>query len=102
MLSRDILAIMTVDAPDEHNQRPMKKVLNKIWQLWKRFAHGLGRVNTVILLTLFYFLVISPFGLLLRLFGWSPLESGRRFHNRETNWKPFEHPVDRQSLRRQS
>ncbi|NIA10633.1 MAG: hypothetical protein GWP10_13125 [Nitrospiraceae bacterium] len=42
-------------------------MLKKIWQLWKAFAHALGVVNTFVLLTLTYLLLIGPVGLVLRL-----------------------------------
>ena len=51
----------------------MKKILSKIWAGWKKFAHLLGRVNTEIILFLFYFLIFTPFGLLTKLFGHDPL-----------------------------
>ena len=44
----------------------MKKFLQFLWKGWLRFAHVVGRVNTVILLTVFYFVVLLPFGLVLR------------------------------------
>lgn len=43
-------------------------------QNWKRFAHFIGRVNTEIILFLFYFLIFVPFGLILKLFGHDPLK----------------------------
>lgn len=80
----------------------MKKVLKQIWAGWKQFARLVGRVNTVILLTLFYFLILSPLGGIMRLFGWSPLESESRFRRRGSNWRSVQHPADRESLGRQS
>lgn len=41
---------------------------------WLILAHGMGWVNTRVLLTLFYYLVISPVGLAMRLFGRDPLD----------------------------
>ena len=52
----------------------MKKFLSKIWSGWKRFAHILGRVNTEIILFIFYYLIFTPFGAVLKLFGYDPLE----------------------------
>lgn len=65
----------------------MSRVLKKIWDGWKRFARGFARVQTVIILTIFYFLVYAPFGAILRLFGWDPLKVGRRHARRDSNWK---------------
>ena len=43
---------------------------------WMRMALFLGRVNSFILLTLFFYLVMTPVGLLLRVFGHDPMQSG--------------------------
>ena len=43
---------------------------------WMRMAMFLGRVNSFILLTLFFYLVMTPAGLLLRVFGHDPMQSG--------------------------
>lgn len=45
-------------------------VLNKTWIL---FAELLGTLNTWILLTMIYFLVFTPMGLLMRILGKRPL-----------------------------
>ena len=41
---------------------------------WMAFAHGLGWFNTRLLLTLFFYLVLSPMGLLMRILGKRPLD----------------------------
>ena len=81
----------------------MKKVLSNIWAGWKRIAHTIGRFQTRLLISLFYVLVISPLGLIMRLFGWDPLEVRRSKAHRDTNWKPAapEEP-NLDSMRRQS
>jgi len=56
----------------------MKKSLSKIWAGWKKFAHILGRVNTEIILFLFYYLIFTPFGLATKLFGFDPLSKKGR------------------------
>ena len=81
----------------------MKKVLSRLWAGWKRVAHTIGRFQTRVIITVFYGLVISPLGLVMRLCGWDPLEVGRKHTRRGTNWKPVadqEPEID--SLRRQS
>lgn len=81
----------------------MKKVLDRVWRGWKRIARTIGRANTIVLLTLFYFLVIAPLGALMRLFGWDPLLSRSKARASATNWQPVEHgSPDIDSLRRQS
>ena len=46
----------------------MSGVLRSLWALWKKVAHRIGVVNSTILLFLFYFLILGPFALLVRLF----------------------------------
>jgi len=81
----------------------VKKVLRKIWAGWKRFAHRLARVQTVILVTLFYFLVITPVGAVLSIFGWDPLAGRTSRRRKTTNWREVRDPEpDFDSMRRQS
>ena len=48
-------------------------LLRRIWHAWKRFSRRLGNYQGRLFLTLFYFLVITPFGALVRLFS-DPLQ----------------------------
>lgn len=59
------------------------RIPNRVW--W-RFATALGWINSRILLTAFFFLVLTPVGCLLRLFGRSPLRSVRP----DTNWSGYD------------
>lgn len=62
-----------------------------------------ARFQTNLLLTLFYFFVIAPLGLLFRLFGWNPLESRARNLKKTTNWRTVaQGEPDLEALRRQS
>ena len=81
----------------------MNLVLKKIWNGWKRLAHKVARVQTTILLTSFYFLILAPLGALFKLFGWNPLET-RGFHSpKSSNWKKIATAApDLESLKRQS
>jgi hypothetical protein len=81
----------------------MKKLLKKIWTGWKKIAHTIGRVQTVIILTLFYFLILAPLGALFRLFGWDPLVTGGFNSSKKSNWQEvgIKSP-DLESLKRQS
>ena len=54
-------------------------------RLWWRFAHALGWVNSRVLLSLFFFLVLTPLGLVFRLMGRDPLSQRAR----ETTWAPY-------------
>jgi hypothetical protein len=55
-------------------------------RVWWRFAGLLGWINSRILLTLFFFVVLTPAGCLMRLFGRSPLRSARP----DTNWSGYD------------
>ena len=61
----------------------MLRLPNRVW--W-RFASVLGWINSRILLTVFFFLVLTPAGLVMRLFGRSPLRTVRR----DTNWSRYD------------
>ena len=78
----------------------MKRILSVIWRGWKRFAHGLGVVNTKILLTLTYFVILSVFSIIGRIFGADLLD--RRMKTRNSYWQKRE-PADLsiESARRQ-
>ncbi len=81
----------------------MSLVLKKLWNGWKRFAHKVARVQTIILITIFYFLILVPLGALFRLFGWDPLEA-RGFNSKKpSNWKKIAAATpDLESFKRQS
>jgi len=65
----------------------MKKILRSIWEGWKWFGRRLARINTEILLFLFYFLVFVPFGLILKLFRYDAL---RLRKSGNSNWEDAE------------
>lgn len=48
-------------------------LFKRIFAWWLIFAVLVGRINTFILLTVLYFLVLTPIGLILRLLGKTPL-----------------------------
>src|SRR4029078_8057404 len=50
---------------------PLAKVFHRGWMA---FAYALGYVNSRIILTLFYFLVFVPYGVISRLVGRDPLQ----------------------------
>jgi hypothetical protein len=53
-------------------------LLRPVYRGWMHFGEALGWLNTRILLTLVFFLVVTPIGLLMRLFGRSPITTRRR------------------------
>lgn len=53
-------------------------LLRPVYRGWMRAGEALGWLNTRILLTLVFFLVVTPIGLLMRLFGRSPMATAQR------------------------
>ena len=54
------------------------QTLAPIHRWWMRLAEALGWINTRILLILIFYLVVTPLGLLMRLFRRAPLDMARR------------------------
>ena len=54
-------------------------------RLWWRFAQALGWINSRILLTVFFAVVLTPVGWVMRMTGRNPL----RVTGRNTNWRPY-------------
>jgi len=81
----------------------MKSALRQLLNGWKRFAHRVARVQTIIFISIFYFLILVPLGASFRLFGWDPLET-RGFNSKNlSNWKKIAASShDLESLKRQS
>jgi saxitoxin biosynthesis operon SxtJ-like protein len=78
----------------------MEPVLAPIQRIWMAFARTLGRLNTGILLGLFFFLVLTPLGLILRLFGKDLLEE-RIDRTAKTYWMKREAvPVEKSRYER--
>jgi hypothetical protein len=51
---------------------------------WMKFAEGLGHVNSRVLLTLMYYVAVTPYGIVSRLVGRDPL--GRRTPRGDSYW----------------
>jgi hypothetical protein len=58
----------------------MPTVLGPIFRLWMKMGHVLGWINTRIILGVLYFGLITPMGMVMRLFGW---DSMRRALNQD-------------------
>jgi len=56
-------------------------MLKRAWQAWKRIAHAIGNFQARVLLTIFYAVLVLPFGIAIRLFS-DPL----RTKHRPTQW----------------
>lgn len=63
------------------------RVLSAPARAWSAFSHALGRMNTVIFLSVLFLLVLTPLGLVLRLLGRDPLR--RRRISCGSMWVPY-------------
>ncbi|EQB63099.1 MAG: hypothetical protein RBG1_1C00001G0678 [candidate division Zixibacteria bacterium RBG-1] len=57
----------------------------KFWAFWKKFAHRLAIIQTTIILTLFYFLMISVFALVIKLLRKDLLD--KKWKQKKSFWK---------------
>jgi hypothetical protein len=48
-------------------------VLGPIFRIWMKIGHVLGLINTKIILGILFFGLITPMGLVMRLFGWDSM-----------------------------
>ena len=62
----------------------------RFYRAWMRFGAALGYVNSRVLLSLVYYLVVTPFGVVLKLTGHDPLR--RREPPQDSYWVPREIP----------
>lgn len=67
----------------------IKMFLDSLRDRWKRIAHAIGVFQTRLVLTIFYYTLLLPFALLVRLFL-DPL--ALRPGGRKTNWQPRKTP----------
>ena len=56
-------------------------MIQRVWQAWKKIAKTVGNFQARLLLTIFYFVVMLPFGLTVRLFS-----DSLRTKQRPTEW----------------
>lgn len=59
--------------------------LNPLRLVWDKIGHVLGIINTYVLLTLFYFVILTPLSLIMRSFGKDILKLKRNKNN--TYWE---------------
>ncbi len=65
-------------------------MLRKLWSRWLVLAHKIGQFQSRIILTLFYFIFVTPFGLAVRLFA-DPLHVRRKtLHGAHSGWQARE------------
>ena len=61
---------------------PPQSILRRAWEGWKKIAHVIGVFNTRVIMSILYFLIVLPFGLVFRLFS-DPLQLREPT---ESNW----------------
>ena len=75
-------------------------LLRPIYVEWMKFAFVLGWVNTRIILGIAFFLVLTPIGVLMRLFGKNPVDL-RVERDRGSYWIKRDTPYDPRQSERQ-
>lgn len=78
-------------------------MLRKLWTHWLVLARKIGQFQSRIILTLFYFVFVTPFGIAVRLFA-DPLHVRRRsLEHARSGWHAREtHDVDLAAGQKQS
>ena len=71
------------------NENKVKQgFFRRLWEGWKKIAQKIGDFNARVILTLFYFILLCPFAILLKLFT-DPLEIKKKehvgWHTKENN-----------------
>lgn len=66
-------------------------------RLWSAFAGRLGHFNNHLLLGIFYYLIMTPAGFIMRLSGSDPMHR-RPDRNQPTYWQPVRRNPDRENL----
>lgn len=67
----------------------LPRALTPIEWIWMKLAHALGTVMTRILLSLTFYLMITPIGLVMKLFGKDPLNL-KFIKNANSFWVPVD------------
>ncbi len=57
------------------------KPLLPLWNLWIKLGNHLGTINAFIILTALYLVILTPIGLLRKLFGKEDLKQGSSLEN---------------------
>lgn len=72
--------------------------LGPFYRGWLKFGHLAGRINTYLILLLAYALLITPMGLLLRLFRYDAI--GRRLDKQADSYRIIRKPRESQHMRK--
>ena len=82
--------------PSGVDNRSANSIGRRLYDWWMKFARLLGKVNTVVLLTLVYVVVVGPVALVFRVLGKDLLD--RRTEKGESYW--YERETDDQTMNR--
>jgi len=63
----------------DKNPKKKKNIFRRLWEGWKKIARKIGDFNARVILTIFYFILLCPFALLLKSFT-DPLEIKKKKH----------------------
>jgi hypothetical protein len=89
---RELTAAGSAAEEGERAPGPVRRALRGLKKGWLRFAWILARVNTTILLTLIYFVIMAPVNLIVRLSRTDLL--GRRIGSEKSFWQEPEGKCD--------
>ena len=70
---------------------PTTRAARLVYRVYSWPALLIGNVTSLILVTIFFYGVVTPIGLMLRLTGRDPLDLGR---SRESYWREVEEPAE--------
>ena len=76
--------------------RPL--ALRRLYGPWMKIAGAVGKANTYAIMALFYYLVLTPYGIAIRCLGYDLLDE--RLRDRESYWRRKE-PLGPESYRNQ-
>ena len=75
------------------------EALGPVYKPWMAAARVIGKANTFIAMALVYYLVITPYAVVIRLFDGDLLDE--KFRDRDSYWHAKDGPPDRESYRHQ-
>ena len=70
---------------NEEPEITSKKLMKKLWQSWKNFSNRMGSFQSRIMLSLFFFIIVSPFALAVKMLS-DPLKI--KYQSSKSHWLP--------------
>ncbi|MEW6407082.1 MAG: SxtJ family membrane protein [Patescibacteria group bacterium] len=75
------------------------RVLRRIYLIWMKIAHFIGKCNSTILLFLIYYLILTPVGLIIQIFRHDPL--GIKKSDDKSYWVSIRNKFDSETMKHQ-